>query len=149
MCVGHQGGGSHPTLRKGTRQCDDAVPRLAIPERPTHFGAMHRRTFVCAALAIAPLGAALAQDGVQPAPIAHARLQVILDDAEALTRLETVIVSHNGSVLAERGYRGRSTEAATNIKSASKSIISALVGIAIDRGGSAGAGAADRSASHA
>ncbi len=95
---------------------------------------MHRRTFVCAALAITPLWAALARDGVQPAPPAHARLQVILDEAEALTRLETLIVSHNGSVLAERGYRGRSTEAATNIKSASKSIISALVGIAIDRG---------------
>jgi CubicO group peptidase (beta-lactamase class C family) len=98
---------------------------------------MHRRTFLCAAaLAIAPVATALGQAaGMQTAPeLAHARLQSILDQAEALTPLETVIVAQDGGIVAERSYRGRSTEAATNIKSASKAIISALVGIAIDRG---------------
>ena len=60
-------------------------------------------------------------------------LTVILDRAEALTPLETVIVAHRGAIVAERGYHGHSTAAPANIMSASKSIISALVGIAIDR----------------
>ncbi|WP_256663952.1 serine hydrolase [Pseudomonas sp. 9Ag] len=36
-------------------------------------------------------------------------------------------------MLAERGYRGHRTNSPTNIKSASKTILSALVGIAIDK----------------
>jgi CubicO group peptidase (beta-lactamase class C family) len=96
---------------------------------------MHRRAFLCAALAVAPVATALGQAaGGQPAPEpARARLHAILDQAEALTLLETVMVAQNGSIVAERSYRGRSTAAATNIKSASKPIISALVGIAIER----------------
>src|SRR5690606_18433632 len=39
-----------------------------------------------------------------------------------------------GKTLAERGYRGHSPTAPTNIKSVSKAIMSALVGIAIDKG---------------
>lgn len=93
---------------------------------------MHRRTFLAGALAFAPGFAALAQAQSEPDPAE--RLRRLLDEAEALAPLETVIVSRNGALLAERGYRGRSTTAPTNIKSASKSVISALVGIAIDRG---------------
>ncbi|MBD9487242.1 MULTISPECIES: serine hydrolase domain-containing protein [unclassified Ensifer] len=51
-----------------------------------------------------------------------------------LKPLKTVIVARSGSVLAERGYRGTRPMDTTNIKSASKSIVSALVGIAIDKG---------------
>ncbi|HUG72979.1 MAG TPA: serine hydrolase [Steroidobacteraceae bacterium] len=64
----------------------------------------------------------------------QARLAGVLDEAAALTPLETVIVARNGEILAERGYRGHRTTAATNIKSASKLVMSALVGIAIDQG---------------
>jgi CubicO group peptidase (beta-lactamase class C family) len=60
-------------------------------------------------------------------------LSEILDRAEELSPLKTVIVAQGGKLLAERGYRGSSTTAATNIKSASKSVISALVGIAIGK----------------
>lgn len=67
------------------------------------------------------------------APAHQAALQSLLDDAESLAPLETVIVSRNGQIVAERGYRGHSTAAATNIKSASKLVISALVGMAIDK----------------
>ena len=58
----------------------------------------------------------------------------ILRDAETLRPLETLIVAQNGRVLFEQGFRGHATTRATNIKSASKTIISALVGIAIDKG---------------
>ncbi|MGH8734294.1 MAG: serine hydrolase, partial [Burkholderiales bacterium] len=60
-------------------------------------------------------------------------LPAVLDRAEALPPLETVVVAHHGAIVAERGYRGHSTTVPTNIMSASKSIISALVGIAIER----------------
>lgn len=49
-------------------------------------------------------------------------------------QLRTVIIARRGEILAERGYHGYSVTTPTNIKSASKSIISALVGIAIDKG---------------
>ena len=61
-------------------------------------------------------------------------LSQALDKAGELPSLKTVIVAREGEILAERGYRGHSTTAAANIKSASKIIISALVGIAIDKG---------------
>ncbi|MFO7706215.1 MAG: serine hydrolase [Halopseudomonas sp.] len=61
-------------------------------------------------------------------------LRDILDQAQSLQTLETVVIAHNGVIVAERGYRGHATTAPTNIKSASKLVISALVGIAIDKG---------------
>jgi CubicO group peptidase (beta-lactamase class C family) len=68
-----------------------------------------------------------------PALAGADELSAILDRAEALAPLETVAVAHRGAIVAERGYRGHSTTAPANIMSASKSIISALVGIAIER----------------
>ena len=63
-----------------------------------------------------------------------ASLESVLNQASSLAPLETVIVASNGQVIAEHGYRGHTTTAPTNIKSASKLVISALVGIAIDKG---------------
>ncbi|GGD15471.1 6-aminohexanoate-dimer hydrolase [Aureimonas glaciei] len=54
--------------------------------------------------------------------------------ARSLQPLNTLQVSVGGEVLLDEGYRGHRTTAPTNIKSASKSIVSALVGIAIDKG---------------
>jgi CubicO group peptidase (beta-lactamase class C family) len=74
--------------------------------------------------------------GSLPPSIASAQgaaLPDLLTDAAKLSSLETVIVARDGEILAERGYRGHSFTAPTNIKSASKSIIAALTGIAIDR----------------
>nr|WP_104666683.1 serine hydrolase [Ensifer adhaerens] len=67
-----------------------------------------------------------------PAPVSG-----LLEDLalrQELDPLKTVIVARDGRILAERGYRGNRVTDPTNIKSASKSIISALVGIAIDKG---------------
>lgn len=61
-------------------------------------------------------------------------LSDVVEDAGRLGPLQTLMIARNGEVLAEKSYRGHRTTQATNIKSASKSIISALVGIAIDRG---------------
>ncbi|PWC24175.1 class C beta-lactamase-related serine hydrolase [Brenneria nigrifluens DSM 30175 = ATCC 13028] len=83
-----------------------------------------------AASAIALLFLSLGAYAAQPAE----SVTRLLDEAEAITPLETVIIARDGQILAERGYRGHTTTAVTNIKSASKSVISALVGIAIDKG---------------
>lgn len=63
-----------------------------------------------------------------------ASLDELLDRARSLAPLETVIVSRDGRIVAERGFRGHATTAPKNIKSASKLVISALVGIAIGKG---------------
>lgn len=74
------------------------------------------------------------------APVSHAEAEPgaarlrILDQVRALSPLQTIIVAHDREILAERGYRGHSTRSPTNITSASKSVVSALVSIAIDRG---------------
>ena len=73
-----------------------------------------------------------------------ARLDVIADRAGALSRLNTLIVARNGSIVLERGYRGAQLDAPVNIKSASKVIVSALVGRAIDEGLIANVGASIR-----
>ena len=64
--------------------------------------------------------------------------RALLDSAVAraaqLPRLTSFLVSHNGRIVAEHYYRGARRDRPVNIKSASKSIISALVGIAIAEG---------------
>ena len=62
------------------------------------------------------------------------RFEAILDAAERLAPLQTVVIAVDGETVAARGYRGHSPDRPANIKSASKSIVSALVGIAIDKG---------------
>lgn len=86
------------------------------------------RRLLCAALLLA----------FSPLVTANGRLADVLDQAERLAPLETLIIARRGEVIAERGYRGHRTTKPSNIKSASKSVISALVGIAIDKGVIAG-----------
>ena len=54
--------------------------------------------------------------------------------ARALPQLRSLIVSRRGQVMVERYYGSAGADRPVNVKSASKSVISALVGIAIDRG---------------
>ena len=54
--------------------------------------------------------------------------------AAQLPRLRSLLVSWRGSLILERYYGGARATQPANIKSASKSVISALVGIAVSRG---------------
>ena len=64
-------------------------------------------------------------------------IQSGFDDALAvakdLPRLHSLLVSRRGELVLERYFNGARATRPANVKSASKSIISALVGIAIDR----------------
>jgi CubicO group peptidase (beta-lactamase class C family) len=54
--------------------------------------------------------------------------------ASELPRLHSLLVSQRGEIVLERYFNGARAARAANVKSVSKSIISALVGVAIDRG---------------
>jgi CubicO group peptidase (beta-lactamase class C family) len=73
-----------------------------------------------------------------PAPPTRGLDSVLVQDvyarAATLPRLHSLLVARHGELLHERYWQGRSAERRTNIKSASKSVISALVGIAIAEG---------------
>jgi CubicO group peptidase (beta-lactamase class C family) len=86
-------------------------------------------SLLCAPLALA----ARARTRLAEKPIAVA-MERVLERAASFDPLKTAIVARHGAIVAERGYRGNSLTAPTNIKSVSKAIVSALVGIAIDRG---------------
>lgn len=60
------------------------------------------------------------------------------DRAAGLTRLHALIVARDGKIIRERAFRGPGLNRPTNVKSVSKTIMSALVGIAFDRGVLAG-----------
>ncbi len=85
---------------------------------------------LCLILAmLAPLGAS-AQ--TSPAPETPT-LEQSAERAGELENLRSLIVSRDGKVVVEQAFKGSSLERPTNIKSASKTILSALVGIAIER----------------
>jgi CubicO group peptidase (beta-lactamase class C family) len=63
----------------------------------------------------------------------HRPLDEVVRAAAEMPRLHSLIVSWRGNLLVERYFNGARATRPANIKSASKSVISALVGIAIDR----------------
>jgi CubicO group peptidase (beta-lactamase class C family) len=91
---------------------------------------MNRRTLLSLSLPLLLASTRLAFPQETPA----SALDFVLDRANQLGPLRSVLVSLDGKVIAARGYHGGSPDASTNIKSASKSIVSALVGIAIEKG---------------
>jgi CubicO group peptidase (beta-lactamase class C family) len=70
-----------------------------------------------------------AQSAAPPASLADAPRA-----ASELPRLHSLLVSHRGELLVEYYARGVTAARLANVKSVSKSIISTLVGIALDRG---------------
>lgn len=74
--------------------------------------------------------------GLDGATIADA-----VSQAAELPRLRTLLVARHGEILVEEHFRGPALTQPANVKSVSKSIISALVGIAIEEGHLTGADA--------
>ena len=86
-------------------------------------------------LALALLGWTLAGRGesVLPPQSPPVSLEAAAQAAAELPRLHSLVVSHHGTVVLERYFNGTRATRPANVKSVSKSIISALVGIAIER----------------
>lgn len=79
--------------------------------------------FVCTPLTIA-----------QSSSVEEERLTEIFQQAESITTLRSLLIQQHGELLGEDYFRNTSPEYPYNIKSAAKSIISILVGIAVDQG---------------
>lgn len=60
--------------------------------------------------------------------------QSIHDQASSISSLTSLLIQQNGQLQTEHYFNGMQEGESTNIKSASKSIISLLVGIAVDKG---------------
>jgi CubicO group peptidase (beta-lactamase class C family) len=82
----------------------------------------------------APPRVASASAAATAAPARALNVDVVDTSARALPRLHSLIVQANGDLVFERYYNGARRERHANVKSAAKSVISALVGIAIARG---------------
>jgi len=85
---------------------------------------------VCGTLGVGQL---VASEARSPAlePALHARA---MDRAARLPRLRSLLISIDGMLVEERYFRGARSSDWANMKSASKSVLSALVGIALDQG---------------
>jgi CubicO group peptidase (beta-lactamase class C family) len=81
------------------------------------------------------VGAAARTAGVNGAPALNDfHRAAILERAAGLPRLRSLLVSVGGELIEEHYFNGASARRSANLKSASKTIIAILVGIAIDRG---------------
>lgn len=78
----------------------------------------------------APAGAPCEAKGEPPAVI----LAQAVEQAARLRRLHSLLVSWRGELILERYFQGGRSSRPANIKSVSKSVLSALTGIAIERG---------------
>ncbi len=79
--------------------------------------------FLCAVLCLSLAGVATAQAPLDP----------VIKAASELPRLYSLVVSQRGTVIFERYFNGKRATTPANVKSVSKSVIAALVGIAADR----------------
>ena len=70
--------------------------------------------------------------------LAPAQRDAILAQARSLPRLRSLLVSTGGALVEEHYFNGATRDRTANLKSASKTLIAILVGIAIDRGHLAG-----------
>jgi CubicO group peptidase (beta-lactamase class C family) len=70
----------------------------------------------------------------QQASFPAATIDAVAKTASSLPRLRSLLVSHRGQLVLERYFNGARAAQPVNIKSASKSVISALVGIAVSKG---------------
>ena len=91
---------------------------------------MKRIAGVVAAVALA---SAMLSAQRPAAPVADARFADALASAKQMPRLHSLLASVRGTVVLERYSNGASASRLANVKSVAKSIVSALVGMAIER----------------
>ncbi len=99
---------------------------------------MRRRTTMTTALTIAVVAVLWFLTAGTPTAAAVALSldlsEVLAAQGRELPRLRSLLVSVDGEIVEEHYFNGATARRVANLKSASKSIISILVGIAIDRG---------------
>ncbi len=94
---------------------------------------MFRRACLTTILAFTTLLAAAAPLAAESSAAGFDR-EGLLSAAQRMPRLQSLLVSHRGELIVEEYFNGQGRYQPANMKSASKSVISALVGIAIEQG---------------
>jgi CubicO group peptidase (beta-lactamase class C family) len=89
------------------------------------------RVLLCVFVTAVVTTAAVAQNAP---PLGTPQFESTVASAREMPRLYSLLVSRRGELLLEQYFNGARPTRAANVKSVSKSIISALVGIAIERG---------------
>lgn len=73
-------------------------------------------------------------DSITPAPADSADIENVFKEARDISSLRSLLIQQNGKLITEKYFRSGRPSRAMNTKSASKSIISLLAGIAVDKG---------------
>ncbi|MQA91802.1 MAG: serine hydrolase [Gemmatimonas sp.] len=97
------------------------------------YGSSEPNTLVSAPTTTGPI------EGLPTVGLEREHLQAALDDAAELPRLRCLVIARHGEIQAEECFRGANPGSYANVKSVSKSVISAVVGIAIADGHLTGA----------
>ena len=87
----------------------------------------------CLVVTLAVVAMEAHQHSASPGPGESSRFADAVKAAGELPRLHSLLASQRGEVVLERYFNGARAARPANVKSVSKSIISALVGVAIDR----------------
>jgi CubicO group peptidase (beta-lactamase class C family) len=105
--------------------------RTKMPRKLTNLnlGALLLALIVAAVWSITAPVVEARSTRLEPAP--HARA---IERAKALPRLRSLLISIDAELVEERYFNGARASQPANLKSASKSLLSILVGIALDRG---------------
>lgn len=106
-----------------------------MPIRAQRFVKAARSQFVLASILIGAAGSVAPQT---PANRPSFDFSGAIESAQSMPRLHSLLVSWRGDLVFEQYFNGRTATDLGNVKSVSKSIISALIGIAIDQGHIAG-----------
>lgn len=70
----------------------------------------------------------------QPAEPSTEAAKNVFDEAESISSLRSLLIQQDGELIGARFYNNASPDRSYNIKSASKSVISILIGIAVEQG---------------
>ena len=106
-------------------------PRASDIISPMRFGSQDRFGSVAIVWLLAGAGSLF---GGSPSGAPTVSLDAAVKTAETLPRMRSLLVSRRGELILEHYFHSARATSLADIKSASKSVISALVGIAINRG---------------
>jgi CubicO group peptidase (beta-lactamase class C family) len=122
------------TIEPGTRNIEPELrTRTVNRKRGTLNRSLRTVSLACLAIVLV-IQCVHAQQVSANRPVDTGKFAEAEKAASELPRLHSLLVSQRGDVVLERYFNGARAARAANVKSVSKSIISALVGVAIDRG---------------
>jgi CubicO group peptidase (beta-lactamase class C family) len=107
---------------------------LPVPNRSILWTVVPLAAWLLAAPALGPADGPPAADAALPTESRAVSFDAAVKAAGELPRLRSLLVSRRGELVVEQYYNGARANRPLNVKSVSKTVLSALIGIAIERG---------------